>query len=89
MKKMILLLLSFSFIFTGCTSKPQIVFKPKYLCTEQQTLHRQEPVGIRIHKEDKNVALAYKSSIDSSFEFYENQVSRNNKFCKEIVNGKN
>ena len=39
--------------------------------------------------EDKNIALAYKSSIDSSFEFYENQVIRNNKFCKEIVNGKN
>lgn len=85
MKKAILLSLLFSFFFIGCTSKePQIVFKDKLVCIEQQKIERVEPTQMRIYKDDIDIAVAYKTAIDSSFEFYEKQVDRNNEFCKEI-----
>ena len=84
MKIVILLSLLFSFIFIGCTPKTQIVFKDKIVCIEQKKLDEISPVKIRIHNDDVNVAAAYVESIHSSFSFYENQVDRNNKFCKEI-----
>ena len=86
MKKIVhLLLLAFSFIFAGCVEKEQqIVFKDKLVCVEQQKIERVQPTQIRVYKDDVEVALAYKGSIDSGFRFYENQVDRNNKFCKEI-----
>jgi hypothetical protein len=83
MKTVILLSLLFSFIFAGCTRKTQIIFKDKMVCIEQQKLERLEPVKIRIHNQDIDVAIAYKASNDSNLEFYENQVNRNNIFCKE------
>lgn len=87
MKKVILLSLLFSFIFMGCSSKEntKIVFEDRYLCIEQKKIERVEPTQIRIHNDDVNVAVAYKTAIDSSLDFYENQVDRNNKFCKEIT----
>jgi hypothetical protein len=51
---------------------------------EQQKLDKKEPVQIRVHNDDLQVALAHRASIDMGFRFYENQVDRNNKFCKEI-----
>lgn len=84
MKKLILLLLSFSFIFVGCSSKTQIVFKDKPVCVEQQKIDRLEPIKVRVYKDDVEVIRAYKESIDSSISFYENQVERNNTFCKEV-----
>ncbi len=84
MKTVILLSFLFSFALIGCTPKTQIVFKDKLVCIEQQKIERLEPVKMRIHNDDINVAIAYKTSIDSNLEFYENQVDRNNKFCKEI-----
>ena len=33
-----------------------------------------------------SVALASKEALDSSFDFYENQVNQNNKLCKDIKN---
>lgn len=90
MKNQILLLLLFSFIFifVGCTPKTQIVFKDKIVCVDQKKLDEISPVKIRIHNDDVNVAAAYVESIHSSFSFYENQVDRNNKFCKEMAHGK-
>ncbi len=89
MKKAILLSLLFSFIFVGCAEKEQqIVFKDKLVCVEQQKIERVEPTQIRVHKDDVAVAVAYKTAIDSFFEFYEKQVDRNNKFCEEIENKK-
>lgn len=85
MKKAILALLSFSFFFIGCAEKePQTVFKDKLVCVEQQKIDKREPVQIRVHNDDLEVAKAYKESIDSSFNYYENQVDRNNQFCNEI-----
>ena len=84
MKKAILLSLLFSFIFIGCSSKEQIVFKDKIVCVEQQKVERVQPTQMRIHKDDVDVAVAYKTAIDSNIEFYEKQVDRNNTFCKEV-----
>jgi uncharacterized lipoprotein YajG len=85
MKKAILLSLVFSFIFTGCADKePTIVFKDRFICVEQQTIPRVEETQIRVHNDDVRVALEYKAAIDMGFSFYEGQVDRNNKLCKQI-----
>ena len=84
MKKAILLSLLFSFAFIGCSSKEQIVFKDKIVCVEQQKVERVQSTQMRIHKDDVDVAVAYKTAIDSNIEFYEKQVDRNNTFCKEV-----
>ena len=85
MKKAILLLLLFSFIFIGCSQKePKIIFQDKLVCIEQQKIERLEPTQIRVHKDDVDVAVAYKTSIESGFNFYEKQVDRNNLFCKGV-----
>jgi hypothetical protein len=85
MKTVILLSLVFSFIFVGCADKePQIVFKDKFVCVEQQTIPRVEETQIRVYDEDVNIALAYKESINSGFSFYEGQVDRSNKLCNTV-----
>ncbi len=87
MKKVILPLLIFSFwvvLLSGCTQKKEIVFEDKLICIEQKKLEKKEPVSLRIHNDDVEIARAYKEDIDFSFKFYENQVDRNNKICKEI-----
>lgn len=85
MKKAILLSLLFSFIFIGCSQKePKIIFQDKLVCIEQQKIERLGPTQIRVHKDDVDVAVAYKTAIDSNIEFYEKQVDRNNEFCKGV-----
>lgn len=85
MKKAILLSLLFSFVFIGCSQKEApVIFQDKLVCTEQQKLERIEPIQIRVHNDDVNVAAAYKTAIDSNIEFYEKQVDRNNKLCEEL-----
>ena len=85
MKKAILLSLLFNFAFVGCSSKEQIVFKDKIVCVEQQKIERPQPTQMRVHKDDVDVAVAYKTAIDSNIEFYEKQIDRNNTFCKEVT----
>ena len=85
MKKAIFLSLLFSILFIGCSRKEApIVFQDKLVCIEQQKIERLEPVQIRVHNDDLEVAKAYKISMDSSLEFYEKQVDRNNEFCKGV-----
>lgn len=84
MKKAILLSLLFSCVFIGCSQKEQIVFQDKIVCIEQKKLDKKEPVQIRVHDDDLIVARAYKNDMDSSLEFYEKQVDRNNEFCKGV-----
>ena len=85
MKKAILLSLLFSFAFVGCSKKePPIVFQDKLVCAEQKKLDKKEPIQIRVHNDDLIVARAYKNDMDSSLEFYEKQVDRNNKLCEEL-----
>lgn len=85
MKKAILLSLLFSFIFVGCSSKEQqIVFQDKPVCIEQQKIERVQATQMRIHKDDIDVAVAYKTAIDSNINFYEKQVDRNNEFCRGV-----
>ncbi len=86
MKKIVhLLLLASSFLFSGCAEKEQqIVFKDKPVCVEQQKIERPQSTQIRVHNDDIDVAVAYKTAIYGSLDFYEKQVDRNNNFCKEI-----
>jgi hypothetical protein len=85
MKTVLLLLLAFSFIFSGCAEKePTIVFKDRFVCIEQQTIPRVQETQIRVHNDDVQVALEYKAAIDMEFNFYEEQVERNNKLCEQI-----
>ena len=85
MKKAILLSLLFSFFFAGCSQKePKIIFQDKLVCVEQQKIERLGPTQMRVHKNDFDVAVAYKTAIDSNIEFYEKQVDRNNEFCKGV-----
>ena len=80
----ILLFISFSFVFTACADK-QVIFKDRLVCNKQLTVPRVE-ADIRIHKDDLEVARAYKESKDSAFGFYEKQVETNNKTCDELAN---
>ncbi|MDD2895560.1 MAG: hypothetical protein PHG81_06010 [Aliarcobacter sp.] len=82
MKKAILQLLIFSFVFVGCTAEKEIVFQDKIVCFEQQKVERVQPTQIRVYRDDIDVAVAYKTAIDSNIEFYEKQVDRTNEFCK-------
>ena len=85
MKKAILLSLLFSFIFVGCSQKEsQIVLKDKLVCVDQQKIERPQPTQMRVYKDDVDVAVAYKTAIDSSLSFYEKQVDRNNELCKRV-----
>lgn len=85
MRKAILLSLLFSFAFIGCSKKePKTVFEEKIVCIEQQKVERVQPVQMRVHNDDVDVAVSYKAAIDSNINFYENQVDRNNTFCKEV-----
>ena len=85
MKKAILLSLLFSFIFVGCSQKEsQIVFKDKLVCVDQQKIERPQSTQMRVYKDDVDVAVAYKTAIDSSLSFYEKQVDRNNELCKGV-----
>lgn len=84
MKKAISLSLLFSFTFWGCSAEKQIVFQDKPVCIDQQKVERVQPVQMRIYKDDVDVAVAYKTAIDSNMEFYEKQVDRNNEFCKGV-----
>ena len=74
---MILLFLSFS----GCS--PKIVIQKELYCFSQETLEPLQEVQIRIHKDDLEVAKLYKEEIENRFDFYTNQVQRNNNLCKE------
>lgn len=78
----IVLLITLLFLFSGCSEK-QIVFQDKYVCIEQTKIER-PAAEIRVHKNDMEVAKSFKDSLDSSFEFYESQIDRNNKFCSEV-----
>lgn len=80
----IVLVIMLLFLFSGCSEK-QIVFQDKFVCIEQSKIER--PVAeIRVHKNDVEVAKSFKDSLDSSFEFYESQIDRNNKLCSEVKN---
>lgn len=87
MKTVILLSLVFSFFLIGCSSKEntKIVFEDRYLCIEQKKIQRVKNAQIRVHNDDVNIAVAHKVAMDSAFEYYENQVDRNNKFCEEVM----
>uniref|UniRef100_UPI0040489B34 hypothetical protein n=1 Tax=Aliarcobacter sp. TaxID=2321116 RepID=UPI0040489B34 len=85
MKKTILLSLLFSFVFIGCSNKePQIIFKEKLICIEQEKIQKNENIKIRVHNDDIAIAKAFKDSLMIAFDFYETQVDRNNKMCEEI-----
>jgi len=78
MKTSMMILLTL--LFSGCAEK--VVFKDKLVCVEQLLIPRVK-ADIRIHKDDIEVAKAYKESSSSAFSFYEKQVENNNKLCKE------
>lgn len=77
-------------VFNGCSSKEDIrtVFKDKLVCNEQLIINRPK-ADLRVKKDDVDVALAFKNAINSSFDFYENQVDKNNKLCEEMKNNEN
>jgi len=73
-----------SFLFSACAKK-EVVFEDKLVCSEQIKIDRPK-ADLRVKKADIDVALAFKEAINSSFDFYENQVNQNNKLCEEIKN---
>lgn len=80
----VLLYTLISIFFIGCTAEKQIVFQDKLVCIEQSKLTRLKVADIRVQDEDVEVYKEYVNSTNSQFEFYENQVDRNNNLCKEI-----
>lgn len=70
--------------FSGCSQKePQVVIKKELVCVTQYKTERPN-ANIKILNEDWNIeiAKAYKDSLNEVFDFYEDQVDRNNRMCK-------
>lgn len=72
-------------LFNACSSKKEIIFKDRLVCSEQLIIEKPK-ADLRVKKADFKVAKAFKEALDSSFSFYENQVNQNNKLCEEIKN---
>ena len=87
MKIQIVMMIFLSFLFSACVKK-EVVFEDKLVCFNQIKIDRPK-ADLRVKKADMNVALAFKEALDSSFDFYENQVNQNNKLCEEIKNDEN
>lgn len=90
--KMILLLLSSSLLFLGCTSKTT-VFEDKPVCYELEkskikTLscvinkEQNDSVKIRVTKSDGGVFLSRCEETKSAIDFYEKQIDDFNEFCR-------
>lgn len=90
--KMILLLLSSSLLFLGCTSKTT-VFEDKPICYELEkskikTLscvinkEQNDSVKIRVTKSDGGVFLSRCEEAKSVITFYEKQIDDFNEFCR-------
>ncbi|OCL84008.1 hypothetical protein AAX26_01820 [Aliarcobacter thereius] len=87
MKIVILLLLIFSFIFSGCSNKqPAIVFKEKFTCYELEKVEISKEEQIRVYAKDKELFQARKDELISVINFYEKQTDRFNTFCKKQLN---
>ena len=84
MKIQIVMMIFLSFLFSACVKK-EVVFEDKLVCSEQIKIDRPK-ADLRVKKADINIALAFKEALNSSFDFYENQVNQNNKLCKDIKN---
>lgn len=82
MKIQVLLLLTFSFIFTGCTTKEQIVFKDRLVCYEFQKVEQSEKVAIRVHKDDLGLFTARAGEYEENIKFYETQIDNYILDCK-------
>jgi len=82
-----LVLLSFSFLFIGCSTKePQIVFKPKVECFKFEKYIFSEQVDIEAPEYVLELAKAKSEELNKGIAFYESQIDRNNKFCMELEN---
>lgn len=87
-KSLVMMILSM-FLFSACSQKETLtVFEDKLVCFNQIKIDRPK-ADLRVKKADLEVALAFKEAINSSFDFYENQVNQNNKLCEEMKNEKN
>ncbi len=87
--KSLVMMILCMFLFSGCTQKEVLtVFEDKLVCFNQIKIDRPK-ADLRVKKTDLEVALAFKVALDSSFDFYENQVNQNNKLCEEMKNEKN
>lgn len=82
MKKILIMTILSLFLFSGCTKEPQIVFKDKIVCVEQQKLEDIPFANIRVYKDDIELAKSYTQTVRESLDFYENQVDRNNRLCQ-------
>lgn len=96
--KMILLLLSSSLLFLGCTPKTITVFEDKPVCYELEKSkikelscvinkeQKNDSVKIRVTKEDSGVFLSRCEEAKSVIIFYEKQIDKFNEFCRKQEN---
>ena len=85
MKKSVLslVLLSFSFLFVGCSTKePQIVFKPKVECFKFEKYVFSEQVDIEVPEYILNLAKVKSEELNGGIAFYESQIDRYIAWCK-------
>lgn len=91
MKKSVLslVLLSFSFLFVGCSTKePQIVFKPKVECFKFEKYVFSKQVDIEAPEYILNLAKLKSEELNGGIAFYESQIDRFNNWCKEASDAK-
>ena len=87
--KSLVMMILCMFLFSACSQKEVLtVFEDKLVCFNQIKIDRPK-ADLRVKKADLKVALAFKEALNSSFDFYENQVNQNNKLCEEMKNEKN
>lgn len=92
--KMILLLLSSSLLFLGCTPKTITVFEDKPVCyeLEKSTIkelscvinkEQNDSVKIRVTTADSGVFLSRCEEAKTVITFYEKQIDKFNEFCRK------
>jgi len=71
-------------LFSGCSKKfeTQIVKEKEIICTKQELYPYNKQIKVRVHPQDLAVHQARADYLKKGFEFYENQVKRNNKCLK-------
>lgn len=87
MKKiLVFLLLIFSFLFAGCSSKqePVIVVKQELICFELKKLPKTNKVDVRVHKDDVEIFENRINELEEVIDIYEFQVDNYNDTCYKL-----
>lgn len=78
MKLSLILMSILLLVFSGCSQR--VIVEKEIVCVEQYLIP-QPKVNLRVHKDDVEIAKTYVEANNQGYEYYEEQVKRNNNLC--------